>query len=194
MSARRIAGGALLALWAMVPAAHAASAAAVASAHTLGEIVQCRASFEALAAFNDRVDANQTGLATAPTPDNAVGPTWKVTPALHTLGIDSGVVLMNSRSTVMLVVASAHPIEDLHAMVKREGMRVELEMGSDAIVRKDLDDHHALRAFTLDAGHYAAGCVYDEQTFLSAREARYNATPARRAQKKALQSELNGDD
>ncbi len=65
-------------------------------------------------------------------------------------------------------------------------------MGQDAIVRKDLDADHALRAFTIDEGHYAAGCVYDEQAFLKARAARENATPARRAEKKGPAGCLEG--
>ncbi|MEX3630436.1 MAG: hypothetical protein VB138_14305 [Burkholderia sp.] len=80
---------------------------------------------------------------------------WKVEPALSTLGVSSDTVLLDSRSAVFLVVASAHPVEDLLAMVSREGLRVELRMGEDAIVRQDLDADHALRAFTIDAGHYA---------------------------------------
>ncbi|KAF1061743.1 hypothetical protein [Burkholderia gladioli] len=173
---------------------HAATATGVTTAadsrKLLGEIVQCRVSFDRLAAFNEQVDRHAVGLPSATTLGGAPGVAWKVDPALSTLGVSSDTVLLNSRSAVFLVVASAHPVEDLLAMVPREGLRVELRMGQDAIVRKDLDADHALRAFTIDEGHYAAGCVYDEQAFLKARAARENATPARRAEKKALQDAL----
>lgn len=177
---------ALLASLALAPGlaapVHAATAAGVTTVadarKLLGEIVQCRVSFDRLAAFNEQVDRHALGLPSATTLGGAPGVAWKVDPALSTLGVSSDTVLLNSRSAVFLVVASAHPVEDLLAMVPREGLRVELRMGQDAIVRKDLDADHALRAFTIDEGHYAAGCVYDEQAFLKARAARREEGPA----------------
>ncbi|MDN7500606.1 hypothetical protein QZM89_35985 [Burkholderia gladioli] len=122
---------------------HAATAATATTAadsrKLLGEIVQCRVSFDRLAAFNAQVDQHAVDLPSATTLGGAPGVAWKVDPALSTLGVSSDTVLLNSRSAVFLVVASAHPVEDLLAMVPREGLRVELRMGQDAIVRKDLD-------------------------------------------------------
>ncbi|GAB7539667.1 hypothetical protein [Burkholderia sp. 3C] len=190
----RLAGAATaLSMLLAMPASHAASAVPSASLDSralLDKIVQCRASYDELAEFNDRVDQHRVKLREAKAQDLAPGPAWTVTPPLTTLGVKSSTVVLNSRSTVLLIVPSAHPYNDVLALVPGNGMEIELKMGTDAIVRKDIDDR-ALRAFTVDKTHYAAGCVYDERRMLLARAARYNASPERQAEKKALERALD---
>ncbi|NVE21571.1 hypothetical protein [Burkholderia glumae] len=178
-------GGVVLACAA--PAGHAA---AKADPHALIEqLVQCRASFDDLVSFNDRVDAHAVGFPEAKPMPGTSGLVWTVKPAVSALGVSSDTVLLNSRSSVFVVVASPHAADDVLALGQREGLGVELKMGGYAVVRKDLDQR-AARAFNIDGGHYAAGCVYDEPAFDAARAARYNATPQRRAEKKALEKAL----
>ncbi|AJK46387.1 hypothetical protein GIY62_00545 [Burkholderia plantarii] len=171
-------------------AASAGHAAAKADPRALIEqLVQCRASFDDLAGFNDSVDAHAVGFPEAKDIPGTSGPVWTVKPAVSALGTSSDTVLLNSRSSMFVVVASPHAADDVLALGKREGLDVEMKMDGYAIVRKDLNQR-AMRAFNIDAGHYAAGCVYDEQAFDAARAARNNATPQRRAQKKALEKAL----